>query len=120
MLLTFDRFVAVTKPFHYPTLCNAKRARINATLAFLLSVVLNCPHARYAKVACCKTCIGIGSDKIGATYFAFISIVINGFIPYSVLIMLNTNIVYTVRRKKRIPAARHQQPIESTKGRSLE
>ena len=119
LMLTVDRYIAVRKPFRYASLCTKKRARLGTIIGFIGTVIYNAPHANYAKLACCKTCVAIAQHTAGATFFALTAILLNGFIPFILLFVFNVTIICTVRKKCRLPSSSNRHTITGDRSMSI-
>ena len=108
-MLTMDRYIAVRLPFRYTSLCTTKRARMLAAISFIFTVVYNFPHAKFAELACCNTCVAIANYEPGATVFALAAIVFNGFLPFTLLLIFNITIIHTVRKRSKLPCSFNMQ-----------
>ena len=90
--MTVDKFIAVKWPHKAAIYSTAKRARITAIGIFLCVVVFNVPHL-------------FSSRLIGGTFtkvYSWLSFVINGIIPFALLIYMNFVIVSTVKGSRKM------------------
>ena len=89
-------------PLKYTSICTATRARWTTCIIFVSMLVYNTPYAFYAKVVGKNTCASLAVKSKSSTIYAFFSLALNCFIPFSTLMVLNCLIIYTTRSRAKM------------------
>ena len=101
LAMTTDKYVAVKWPHRAATYSTPKRAKIVLLSLFICSLIYNSPHLLLANVVgeFCLTYAIVGTI---VEMYSWITIIINGIIPFSCLIHMNYVILQTVRRSHKM------------------
>ena len=101
LVMTFDKYVAIKWPHKAATYSTPKRAKIILSCIFLCALIYNSPHLLVASLVGdqCLTYVVGGTIT---TVFSWITFIINGIIPFSMLIHMNHIIVQTVRKSRKM------------------
>ena len=102
MAMTVDRVVAVRMPLKYTSICTATRARWTTIIIFFTMLTYSIPQAFFAKIVGKNTCASLGVKSKASTIYAFCSLVINCFIPFTLLMVMNCMIIYTTRSRGKL------------------
>ena len=101
MAMTVDRVIAVRMPLKYASICTAKRARWTTIIIFFTMLTYSIPQAFFAEIVGKNTCASLGVTSKASTIYAFCSLLINCFIPFSLLMVMNCMIIYTTRSRRK-------------------
>ena len=101
LAMTIDKYVAIKWPHKAATYSTPKRSKIIVLSVFMLALIYNSPHLLVASLVgdqCLTYVVGGTITKI----FSWSTFVVNGVIPFSMLIHMNYVIVQTVRRSRKM------------------
>ena len=99
--MTVDKFIAIKWPHKAAVYSTAKRARITAIGIFLCVVVFNIPHLFSSRLIG-DQCSGYIAGGTFTKIYSWLSFVINGMIPFALLIYMNFIIVRTVKGSRKM------------------
>ena len=120
LTMTFERFYSIIKPHKAASFNTVKRAKIILSTVVILSILFNIPHL-FITLSVGKNCVPFGSaiDSITGQFYYWFSLVVNFFLPFILLLMMNTFIIYTLRKRFRFTMARTQgQGHDKSQGQS--
>ena len=99
LAMTIDKYVAIKWPHKAATYSTPKRAKIILSCIFLCTLIYNSPHLLIASLVG-DQCITYVVGGIISKVYSWISFLVNGIIPFSMLIHMNYIIVQTVRKSR--------------------
>ena len=105
--MTLDRFLAIKFPHLVSIISTPRKARFVVVFTFILSHCYNIPHYFWSlKIGPRKECTSYATTAPFAKIYAWLSFVINGAIPFTLLISFNAYIIYKIKcRKKKFGAS---------------
>ena len=109
LAMTFERFYSIIRPHKAASFNTVKRAKITIVGIVLGSIIFNIPHW-FATLSVGKQCIPYTKGRqyiIGEIYY-WVNNVINLFIPFILLIIMNSVIIHTLRRRLIIKTTRSE------------
>ena len=101
LAMTFDKYVAIKWPHRAATYSTPRRAKIILSCIFLCTLIYNSPHLLVTRLVgdlCLTYVIGGIISKV----YSWIIFLVNGIIPFSLLIHMNYVIVQTVRNSRKM------------------
>ena len=98
--MTFDRFYSIIKPHKAASHNTVKRAKITIACIITLSILYNIPHF-FITAQEGKQCIPFGNaiDSLFGQIYYWLSLIINFFIPFILLLVMNSFIIHTIRNR---------------------
>ena len=99
--MTFDKYFAIKWPHRAATYSTPKRAKIIILSIYLCVLIYNGPHLLISSLVG-DFCFSYVVGGIVAEVFSWITFLVNGLIPFSLLIHMNYVIVQTVRRSQKM------------------
>ena len=101
LAMTFDKYFAIKWPHRAATYSTPRRAKLILLSIFLCALIYNGPHLLISNLAG-EICLSYVVGGLVAEIFAWTSFLVNGIIPFSLLIHMNYVIVQTVRRSQKM------------------
>ena len=101
LAMTFDKFVAIKWPHKASTYSTPRRATIILFIIFLCALIYNSPHLlmfNFVRGVCLSYTVGGTVEEI----FSLTTFIVNGIIPFSMLIHMNYVIVQTIRKSQKM------------------
>ena len=96
--MTIDKYIAIKWPHRAATYSTPSRAKFIILVIFIFAAVYNLPHYFMANVI--EGQCGFSVENTLAKVHSWLSFVLNGVIPFSLLIHMNYAIVKTVRESQ--------------------
>ena len=100
--MTFERFYSIIRPHKSASVNTVYRAKITIVCILILSIFFNIPHLK-TTLQVNRQCVPFGRSKEnleGQVYY-WLSLVINFFLPFVLLLTMNTVIIHTLRTRLR-------------------
>ena len=101
LAMTIDKYIAIRWPHRAAAYITPKRAKNTICTIFILVTVYNLPHFFITSLIEGQ-CYGYSVKSILTKVHSWLSFVLNGVIPYTLLIHVNYVIVKTVRNSRRM------------------
>ena len=100
--MTFDRFYGIIKPHKAAAFNTMKRTRITITSIVIFSILFNVPHL-FISIAEGRQCVPFakGMDLFVGQLYYWLSFIINFALPFVLLLVMNSVIINTVRKKSK-------------------
>ncbi len=99
--MTTDRFLAIKFPHLVSIISTPKKAKLVVLFIFIIGHCYNIPHYFWSlKIGPHKECTSYATTAQLAKIYAWLSFVINGAIPFSLLISFNAYIIYKIKHRK--------------------
>ena len=98
--MTFERFYSIIKPHKVASFNTVKRARITIVCMVIFSILINLPHL-YITANKGKSCVPFGNSMqtLDGLMNYWFSVVLNFIIPLTLLLLLNSVIIHTLRKR---------------------
>ena len=97
--MTFERFYSIIKPHKAASFNTFKRAKITIACIVLLSILFVVPHV-FMTLKVGKNCIPYGyGDSVSKLFYYWLSLVVNFFLPFVLLLIMNSVIIHTLRQR---------------------
>ena len=124
--MTFDRFYGIIRPHKAASFNTVKRAKITIVCIVIISTLYTIPHY-FITTNQGLQCIPYGKvmDKIYGNFYYWFTIVINFFLPFVLLLSMNSVIIHVLRKRSFLlkstrPAAQGYSEGQSLKIKSSE
>ena len=101
LAMTIDKLIAVKWPHKAAIYSSAKRARQTTTGIFICVLIYNIPHLFSSRLVG-DQCLGYVDGGIFTKVYSWLSFVINGVVPFTMLIYMNLIIVRTVKSSRKM------------------
>ena len=101
MFMTIDRFIAVCFPFKAKLVCTPKKAKITVTIIFITTIIYSVPQFLFAKAVGKNTCVALAVKSKFSTIVSWAGVALNSIIPFSVILALNSFIIYTFKQRSK-------------------
>ena len=102
--MTFDRFYSIIRPHKAASFNTVKRAKITILCIFIFSILVNVPHLFTTDLEGRQSVpFGRGMDKLIGRFYYWVSFAINFAIPFVTLLIMNSVIIHTLRKRPRHP-----------------
>ena len=100
--MTFERFYSIIRPHKSASLNTVKRAKITIFCIVFFSIFFNIPHLQ-TTLQVSKQCVPFGRSRenLGGQVYYWLSLVINFFLPFILLLTMNCVIIHTLRTRLR-------------------
>ena len=92
--MTFERFYSIIRPHRAASFNTVKRAKISILCIVCISIAYNLPHL-FVTERDSWFCVPFGSVK----FYYWFSLILNFFLPFVLLLIMNTVIIMTLRRR---------------------
>ena len=112
LAMTVDMYIAIKWPDRASTNSTPKRAKITVVVVFICVVIYNVPHLLASRLIGVQ-CIGYRAGGTITKVYSWFSFVLNGIIPFNLLIYMNCAIVKTIRQSRKMFS--NNVPIPRTK-----
>ena len=99
LAMTIDKYIAIKWPHKAALYSTPRRAKYILFGIFIFVAIYNIPHIVF-EVALNGRCYAYSIKHVAAKVHSWLSFVLNGVIPFSTLIYMNSVIVKTVRRSR--------------------
>ena len=99
--MTFDKFVAIKWPHRSAIYSTPRKAKMITVTIIICVAIYNLPHFFITTVVA-GNCYGYSAKSIATKIYSWFTIVVNGIIPFTLLIHMNYVIVKTVRKSCRM------------------
>ena len=99
--MTVDKYIAIKWPHRAAIYSTPKRAKITIIIVFICVVIYNVPHLLASRLIG-VTCLGYRAGGIITKVYSWFSFVLNGIIPFSLLIYMNCTIVKAIRQSRKM------------------
>ena len=97
--MTFERFYSIIRPHKAASFNTVKRAKITIACIILLSILFDVPHV-FMTFKVGKNCIPYGyGDSVVKQFYCWLSLVVNFFLPFVLLLIMNSVIIHTLRQR---------------------
>ena len=98
--MTFERFYSIIRPHKAASFNTVKRARITIVCIVIFSILINVPHL-YITANNGKSCVPFGKlmQTIHGEMYYWFSVALNFVIPLTLLLLLNSVIIHTLRKR---------------------
>ena len=99
LAMTFDKYIAIKLPHKAATYSTPRRAKFIILGIFFFTFIFNIPHLFVANLLgyeCLSYLVGGAITKV----YSWITFIVNGIFPFSMLIYMNYVIVQTVRKSR--------------------
>ena len=98
--MTFERFYSIIEPHKAVLLSTIKRAKITIACVIVFCVIFNVPHF-FTTAQRGRDCNPIGKavDYPYLQIYSWLSSVLNFFLPFLLLLMMNSVIIHTLRQQ---------------------
>ena len=105
--MTFERFYSIIKPHKAASFNTVKRAKVTIMCIIFLSILFNIPHYSIT-LQVGKNCIPFGKSiqYISGQFYYWLSLIINFFLPFVLLLMMNSVIIHTLRKRSQFNISR--------------
>ena len=99
--MTFERFYSIIRPHKAASFNTVKRAKIFVTCIVCVSIVFNIPHLFTTKQVG-KSCVPFGNAIVYITgqLYCWLSLTVNFFLPFLLLLIMNNIIIKTLRKRQ--------------------
>ena len=101
LAMTVDKFIAIKWPHKVAIYSSAKRTRQTTTGIFVCVLIYNIPHLFSSRLVG-DQCLGYVDGGIFTKVYSWLSFVINGVVPFTMLMYMNLIIVRTVRGSRKM------------------
>ena len=101
LVMTIDKFLAIKWPHKAATYSTPKRAKILSVCVSVCVIMYNIPHVFISKLIGGQ-CFAYAVGGVGTKVYSWTSFVLNGIIPFALLIYMNYVIVTTVRKSRKL------------------
>ena len=101
LAMTIDKFIAVKWPHKAAIYSSAKRTRQKKTGIFICVLIYNIPNLFSSRLVG-DQCLGYVDGGIFTKVYSWLSFVINGVVPFTMLIYMNLVIVRTVKSSRKM------------------
>ena len=101
LAMTVDRTIAIRWPLKVGDYCTVKQARVVILGATAFCLAYNVPHLFMTQVLANNTCTGFTLKNKWVEAYAWISSTLNCFVPFVMLITLNTYLIRAIRARTR-------------------
>ena len=123
IILTFERFYSIIQPHKAALFNTVKRARIIILTIIIFSVIFNIPHL-FATSEAVGQCAPIGEaiQYIYGQIYSWLTSLLNFFLPFVLLLFMNTVIIYTLTTRSYFSQSQGQfeVQVESSKIKTTE
>ena len=97
--MTFERFYSIIRPHKAASFNTFKRAQITIVCIILFSILFDVPHV-FMTLKVGKNCIPYGyGDSFSNQFYYWLSLVVNFFLPFVLLLIMNSVIIHTLRKR---------------------
>ena len=101
LAMTIDKYVAIKWPHRAATYSTPRRAKVIIFTIITSIAIFNLPHFFITAVVA-GNCYGFSVKSILTKIYSWLTIVLNAFIPFTLLIHMNYVIVKTVRNSRKM------------------
>ena len=101
LAMTVDKFIAIKWPHKAAIYSSAKRTRQTTCGIFVCVLIYNIPHLLSSRLVG-DQCLGYVDGGIFTKVYSWLSFVINGVLPFTMLIYMNLIIVRTVKGSRKM------------------
>ena len=101
LAMTFDKYIAIKWPHRSSVYSTPRRAKIILLAVFLFALIYNGPHLLLANVVG-EVCLTYTIGGTVVEMYSWITFLVNGIIPFLLLIHMNYAIVQTVRKSQKM------------------
>ena len=101
LVMTIDKYIAIKWPHKAATNSTAKKAKIIVVVVFCCAVIYNIPNL-FASKLIRVLCYGYTAGGFITKVYSWFSFVLNGIIPFGLLIYMNFVIIKTIRRSRKM------------------
>ena len=101
LAMTIDKYIAIKWPHKSATYSTPKRAKITILVICIVIVIFNVPHF-FITALIEGECFGYSVKNIFTKVYSWVNFVLNGIIPFALLISMNYVIVKTVRKSRKM------------------
>ena len=107
--MTFDRFYSIIRPHKAASFNTVKRAKITIVFIVLFSIIFNIPHL-FITLQIGKQCVPFGNamKSISGQAYYWVSLIINFFLPFVLLLIMNNVIIHTLRKRSTSNITRYE------------
>lgn len=93
--MTIDRFISVRFPLQAVYYCTSSKAKKTVKVIPVLVFIYGIPHFLHAK-SVGPSCIGMNENTVFTSVYSWLTLSVNSFVPFIVLITLNIGIIYSM------------------------
>ena len=106
--MTFERFYSIIKPHKAASFNTVKRAKITILCYVCISVLFNIPHL-FVTLKIGESCIPFGKAvNVFVEVYYWFSLIVNFFLPFVLLLIMNSVIIRTLQQRSGIPKIQGQ------------
>ena len=107
LAMTFDRFYGIIRPHKASSFNTVKKAKVTCLIIILFSILYNIPHIFLAKDRG-YDCVPYAKnmDTIYGEVYYWLSFVVNYSFPFVALLIMNSFIINTIRRRQTLLAGK--------------
>lgn len=98
LAMTFDRYLAIRYPLKAALLCSVRRAKKTQVAITVTSIIFNTGHLFLTKKIN-GLCIVFGERGLAAEIYSWMNVFIVAFIPFILLLCMNSAIIYSIKRR---------------------
>ena len=115
--MTFERFYSIIRPHKAASVNTVKRAKITIVCILVLSALYNIPHT-FITLKIGRQCIPYGNalDHILGQIYYYLSLVKSFFLPFIMLLIMNSFIIHTIRKRSDLIAMKLDSEAYNIKG----
>ena len=109
LCMTFERFYSIIRPHKAASFNTVKRAKATIIIVVIVSVIFNIPHL-FATSETLGECtpIGKGIDHIYGQIYSWLTSLLNSFLPFVLLLIMNIFIIHTLRTRSQLSQSQGQ------------
>ena len=118
VFMTFQRFYSIIKPHKAASFNTVKRAKVTILCVITFSVLYNIPHTPYT-MRLDTSCVTYhkGMSHIWAKIYYCLSLVINYFLPFILLLVMNSFIISTLRKRSDLIVSRSRSDVQEAQNK---
>ena len=99
LAMTIDKYIAVKWPHKAAIYSTPRRAKMTVIVVYICVLIYNSPHLALTRIVGSQ-CLGYAKGGIFTQIHSWLTFVLNGVIPFILLISMNYVIIKTVRRSR--------------------
>ena len=99
--MTFDKYMAIKWPHKAAIYSTAKSAKLTALCIFIFVLIYNIPHVFITRWLA-GMCLGFAVGGVITKVYSWASLILNGVMPFAILIHMNYVIIKTVRSSRKM------------------
>ena len=99
LAMTVDKYIAIKWPHKAAVYSTPRRAKMTVIVVYICVLIYNSPHLALTRIVGSQ-CLGYAKGGIFTQIHSWLTFVLNGVIPFILLISMNYVIINTVRRSR--------------------